>query len=127
MDSNGKHQLNKNKTFRQAFHHAWDGIIAVVKHERNMRFHLLATVAVIIVACWFCLQVWEWLWILLAIFLVITGEMVNTIVEALVDMTVGHRYHPLAKLAKDMAAGLVLLLAGFAIIVGLLIFGNHLI
>lgn len=127
MDSQDKHQLNKNKTFLQAFRHAWDGIVSVVKHERNMRFHLLATVVVLIAAICFHLRAWEWLWILLAIFLVVTGEMINTIVEALVDLTVGHHYHPLAKLAKDMAAGLVLLLAGFAVIIGLIIFGVHLI
>ena len=80
-----------------------------------------------IAAICFHLRAWEWLWILLSIFLVVTGEMINTIVEALVDLTVGHHYHPLAKLAKDMAAGLVLLLAGFAVIIGLIIFGAHLI
>lgn len=63
----------------------------------------------------------EWLWLMLAIFLVLIAETLNTIVEAVVDLVVGQTYHELAKRAKDVAAGGVLLAALFAVIVGALV------
>lgn len=67
------------------------------------------------------LTVNEWLWLVLAIFLVLIAETLNTIVEAVVDLIVGETYHDLAKRAKDVAAGGVLMAAVFAVIVGVLV------
>ena len=64
----------------------------------------------------------EWAVLALLIVMVVAAEMVNTMVEALVDL-VTTEYHPLAKVAKDVVAGVVLLTAIGAVVVGLLIFG----
>ena len=67
----------------------------------------------------------EWAALALMVVLVLAAEMVNTMVEALVDL-VTTEYHPLAKVAKDVAAGVVLLTSIGAVVVGLLIFGPKL-
>jgi len=64
-----------------------------------------------------------WAVLTLLVVMVLAAEMVNTMVEALVDL-VTTEYHPLAKVAKDVAAGVVLLTAIGAVVVGLLIFGS---
>lgn len=122
MGSQDKHQVEKNRHFIQALGHAWDGVKDVVKKERNMRFHIVATILVIIVAFWLQVNVFEWLWLLSAIFVVFAAEFANTIVEELVDLVVHHHYDLDAKYAKDIAAGVVLLAAFYAVLVGLFIF-----
>ena len=64
----------------------------------------------------------EWLWLLLAVFLVWLAEIINTIFENVVDMFTDFHFHPIGKKVKDMAAGAVLLTAGFAVLVGLILF-----
>ncbi|NLM51530.1 MAG: diacylglycerol kinase family protein [Firmicutes bacterium] len=86
-----------------------------------MRLHIAATVIVLMLGFWFTLERLEWLFVFSAIFLVMTMEMLNTALERVVDLFT-RQYHPLAKLAKNAAAGAALLAAVYAIIVGLLIF-----
>nr|WP_252903786.1 diacylglycerol kinase family protein [Secundilactobacillus oryzae] len=103
-----------------------NGIYCLVTTERNFRKHLVfATLAVIL---GFLLQINldQWLWVIFALFAVISAESLNTIVEAVVDLIVDHKYDPLAKRAKDVAAGGVLLSALFAVIIGLIVFGQAL-
>lgn len=119
-------QTGKNHHFRQALRHSWGGICWAVRAERNMRLHLLAAGLALIGGLWLGLSRQEWLWIVLAIFAVWGAEFANTVVEALVDLMVGHHYELAAKRAKDVAAGGVLLAALFAVIVGLLILGPRL-
>jgi undecaprenol kinase len=121
LDSAGK-QTEKNRHFGQSLHHAWGGVVHVVKQERNMRFHLLAAVGAILLGWLLKVSTLEWLWLALAIFTVISAEFTNTVVEALVDLIVHHHYDLGAKYAKDAAAGAVLCAAVFAVVVGLLIF-----
>lgn len=64
----------------------------------------------------------EWLWLVLAIFLVVVMEIINTTVENIVDMVTDYHFHSIGKKVKDMAAAAVLLTAGFAVFVGLLLF-----
>lgn len=87
-----------------------------------MRFHLLAALAAVLAGMCLHLSREEWLWIGLAIALVWAAELVNTAAERLVDLVSPERL-PLAKAAKDTAAGAVLVLAAFALIVGLTVFG----
>jgi len=94
---------------------------ALFHYERNFRKHLLLGSLAIIVGAILRLTVNEWLWLMLAIFLVLIAETLNTIVEAMVDLVVGQTYHELAKRAKDVAAGGVLLAAIFAVVVGCLV------
>ncbi|PQG23581.1 UDP kinase, partial [Enterococcus faecium] len=64
----------------------------------------------------------EWLWLLLAVFLVWIVEIINTVFENVVDMFTDFHFHPIGKKIKDMAAGAVLVTACFAVIVGLILF-----
>ncbi|WP_105956101.1 diacylglycerol kinase family protein [Apilactobacillus quenuiae] len=122
MGLKDKKQIHKNKHFIVSFLHALNGILILIKDERNFRFHLFSSLIVIIIS--FCLHIDlnEWLWILLALFLVILSETVNTIVETVVDLFVGDKYNNLAKKAKDVAAGSVLIASLFSILIGLIIF-----
>lgn len=118
-----KHQTSKNRHFIQALYHALDGIYAVIMEERNMRFHVFGATAVIVMGLFLHLNGQQWLWLFLAITAVFAAEFLNTVVETLCDLIVGHHYDPNVKKAKDVAAGMVLLMALFAVIVGLLVMG----
>nr|WP_203642362.1 diacylglycerol kinase family protein [Levilactobacillus andaensis] len=114
-------QTGKNRAFRQSLGHAWDGLRALFRYERNFRKHLVVGTLAVIAGAILRLTLNEWLWLVLAIFLVLIAETLNTIVEAVVDLIVGETYHDLAKRAKDIAAGGVLMAAIFAVIVGALV------
>ena len=70
----------------------------------------------------FSISAIEWLFLLLAIFLVITLEIVNSAIENVVDLASDYHFSMLAKNAKDMAAGAVLMISGYAVLTGLIIF-----
>lgn len=122
MASKDNHQIEKNHHLIQAMGHAWDGIVDVVTQERNMRYHLLAAVVVIICGFLFHVDRLEWLWLLLAILVVFSAEFLNTVIEAVTDLLGEHHYDVNIKKAKDVAAGGVLITAIFAVLVGLIIF-----
>ncbi|MCW4398160.1 MULTISPECIES: diacylglycerol kinase family protein [Lentilactobacillus] len=115
-------QLDKNKTFIQSLGHALDGIKRLLLEERNFRFDLIMAILVLALAVIMRININEWLWLFAAFFSVIGSEVLNTIVENVVDLIVGHHFDALAKRAKDVAAGGVLLSALFAVIIGMLIF-----
>lgn len=110
-----KHRLIKSFGF------AFTGIRSVVMHERNMKIHLVISIIVILTGIWLSLSKLEWLFIILAIGGMLSLEMINTAIERVVDL-VTNQYHPLAKDAKDIAAGAVLLYAIMSVIIGLIIF-----
>lgn len=87
-----------------------------------MRYHLLAACLAIIMSILLHISAMEWLWILLAIFVVFTSEFLNTVTEAVTDLIVDHHYELNVKKAKDVAAGGVLISAIFSVLVGLIIF-----
>ena len=89
--------------------------------QRNMRIHVvIAVIAIVACALLRCTAI-EWAIVLVLIGLVITGELINTSIEAAVDLA-SPDIHPLAKRAKDVAAGAVLVLAITAVVVGLIIY-----
>lgn len=104
------------KSFRYAFY----GIFTALT-EQNMKIHFVSAVVVIIAGFFTDLSISEWLVIILLIALVISTEMVNTAIETVVNL-VSPEFHPLAKKAKDVAAGAVLVFAIASAIIGLLIF-----
>lgn len=126
MASQGKHQTGKNRHFIQALRHAFDGIVTMLKEERNMRYHVLAASLVLLLGVLLRVSTADWLWLLLVIFLVFAAEFLNTVTEAVTDLLVRHQYDIEVKKAKDVAAGGVLIAACFAIVVGLIIFGPRL-
>lgn len=109
------------------FKYAVEGVVHVFRTQRHMRFHFLTLVLVLVVSLVFRLAREEVLILLFTITLVLMAEMFNTAVEAVVDL-VTQSYHPLAKFAKDIAAGAVLIATINALAVGFLLFfgGNRL-
>lgn len=113
----------KNETFLGSFEFALTGIKTAFNDEKNMRKHMAFSGLAIFFGLFFHLSATEWLWIVLSIFLVVIMEILNSVVENIVDLATDYHYHFLAKKAKDMAAGAVLLVAIFSIIVAFMIFG----
>lgn len=105
-----------------SFKHAFAGLWHVLRTQRNVRIHLTVAVVVVAVGLGLGLSWTEWAIIALTIGLVLVAEAFNTVVEAAVDLVTAE-YHPLARVAKDVAAGAVLLMAVTAVVVGLLILG----
>lgn len=109
----------------RSFNHAYRGIVYVVRTQRNMRFHLLASLAVLLVSLLIGVSKLELVVLMLAIMLVFITEMFNTAMEFAVDL-VTDEYHVLAKLAKDVSAGAVLVSSVGAVMVGYLILADDL-
>lgn len=107
-----------------SFGYAFRGVAAALRSEVHLRLHALATVLVLGAGLYFQLSRLEWALVALAVGLVWALELVNTAVEAVVNL-VSPEYHPLAGRAKDVAAGAVLAGAAAALVVGLLVFGPH--
>lgn len=101
---------------------ALTGIITAFKEERNLRKHAVSAILVTIAGFLFQISAIEWLFLLLAIFLVITFEIVNSAIENVVDLASNYHFSMLAKNAKDMAAGAVLVISAYAVLTGLIIF-----
>ncbi len=112
----------RSGTTAASFLFAWQGVAYVVRTQRNMRIHLGVATAVLVLAGALRVSRLELACLLLCILAVTTLEMVNTVVEAVVDL-VTEEYHPLAKIAKDVAAGAVMTGAVGTAVVGLLILG----
>ena len=109
-------QVGKNHHFKQSLQHAINGIKTVFQDERNFRFDVVTAIVVVILGFLLKIERVEWYWIIFCIFLMFILEMLNTVVEQLVDLMVGHNYHLAAKKAKDVAAGVVLMGAVFVLI-----------
>jgi len=118
-------QVPRPKNHLDSFRYAVEGIVHVFRTQKHMRFHFLTVVLVLSIGLLLRLGRVE----MAALFIVVSGvlvaEMMNTAIESVVDM-VTQAYHPLAKLAKDIAAGAVLIASITAAIVGgILFFGSN--
>jgi diacylglycerol kinase len=105
-----------------SFRHAFAGWWYVIRSQRNAWIHGVATLAVCILGLWLRLERLSWGLILLAISLVWLAEFVNTALEAVVDLA-SPDLSPLAKVGKDVGAAAVLIAAGAAALIGLLVLG----
>lgn len=113
---------NKRKyKYSETFKFALEGIRVSFINEKNIRFHLFFSVFVIVFGIIFNLTQTEWMLIFFAIAGMIVVEMINTAIERVVDL-VTDQYHPLAKQAKDIAAGAVLIYAILSVVIGMIIF-----
>jgi diacylglycerol kinase len=108
----------------QRFGWAWRGVCVLFRTQANSRIHACAAVAVVIAGFVFHISAGEWCAVVGAIGLVFSAEAVNTAIEAVVDLA-SPEVHPLAERAKDVAAGAVLIAAIAAVMIGLLVFGPH--
>lgn len=109
----------------QSFGHAIQGVKLLLMEEQHARLHLLATGLAVAVAWWLEIQRADWQVLVLTVALVWVAEALNTALEHLCDAAVPE-YHPLVGKAKDVAAGAVLLAAGFAVVMAGLIFQPYL-
>ncbi len=100
-----------------SFQYAWAGVTYCAATQRNFRIHLGVGVVAISLGLYEHISPLEFAVVSLTIALVLTFELLNTALEAVVDLTVGDRYHELAKIAKDTAAGAVLIAAVGALFV----------
>jgi len=113
-------------TLPESIRHAYEGLLYSLQAERNSQLHLFAAILVVAVSWWLGLDTLEWALIIASIALVFAGEMLNTVVELTIDLiTMEHR--PLAKHAKDVAAGAILVAAIAAAIIGVLVLGPRLV
>ena len=117
-----EHKL-KNDNFIEAWYNAINGIVYTATTQRNFRIQLVLAVIVLALSLFYGLGTTEFLCLVFALFFVIFAEMVNTAIETVVDLFVDV-YHPKAKIAKDVAAGAVVLSACNALIAGYFIFFN---
>jgi diacylglycerol kinase (ATP) len=108
----------------ESFNFAIEGIIHVLRTQRNMRIHFAIAIGVLVAALAFDVSRLELIALLLAIAFVLIAEMVNTAIEAAVDIA-STSFDPMAKLAKDIGAGAVLIAAINAIAVGYLVFSGQ--
>ena len=122
QDNRNNKRKWKNRDVISSLEFALTGIFTAFKEEKNMRSHVLSAVAAIISGLIFRISATEWLFLLLSIFLVIAFEIMNSAVENVVDLASDYHFSMRAKNAKDMAAGAVLVVSGFAVITGLIIF-----
>ena len=109
----------------QSFNFAFEGLIYVLRHERNMRIHFAIATAVLVLAFLSDIGRFELIALMIAIAFVLIAEMVNTAVEATIDLATTS-FDPLSKLAKDIAAGAVLIASANAVVVGYLVFAESL-
>lgn len=113
--------MKERRTLIESFNYAVTGILSAIKEEKNMKIHYFIALFVIIGSMFFDFTRIELLILLFAITLVFVAEMFNTAIEKTVDL-ITDEFHPLAKLAKDIAAGAVLIAAINSLIVGYLLF-----
>ncbi len=106
----------------KSFQYAFEGWIYVLRTQHNAWIHAVISLGVLALGVWLQLPLRDWAVLILAMMLVWMAEFINTALEALVDMFTAE-FHPLAKIAKDVAAATVLVGAIGAVLIGLLIMG----
>lgn len=116
-----KVKSKKNKNILESFKYGFLGLFETIKRERNIKIALVLIVLGAIISCFLKLSTIEWIVVILMSVIVVSLEMMNTALEAVVDMVMPN-IHPLAKLAKDTAAGAVVLSVVVAFVIGLIIY-----
>ena len=116
-----KYKKQEKEPLWKSFYYAFQGMKHCVESERNMMIHFGAFLLVIGCGFLFKISITEWLICLILCGLVMSLELINTAVETAIDLSMP-LIHPKAKLAKDTAAGAVLVIAITAVVSGLIIF-----
>jgi diacylglycerol kinase (ATP) len=106
----------------RSFRHAFNGLVYVIRTQRNAWIHAVISTLVILMGLWLRLSLRDWAVLFVTIALVWTAEFINTALEAVVDLASPDQ-HPLAKVGKDVGAAAVLIAALTSVLVGLLILG----
>ncbi len=121
-----QHQQKSEWTkFIAGFGHASRGLWYALRTQRNSRVHVSFAILAILLGIVLHISTVEFAMVFVAITGVFIAEMFNTVFELSVDLA-SPDYHPMAKIAKDVAAGAVLLSAMLSVVIGLFVFGPHL-
>lgn len=104
------------KNFLKSFKYAFQGIFRTIKNERNIKVHILAVIAVILMGITYNISIIEWIVCVILFGLVISSELINTAIEHTVNL-ITNEENRLAKYAKDAAAGAVLVNAIISVII----------
>lgn len=115
----------KRRTLLKSLNDAVGGVVYVIRHERNMRLHFLFAALVLLSAIALGVPQTQWILLCFCVMLVLVSEMINTAIEHLVDL-VKDTFHPQARIIKHISAGMVLVSAVGAMIVGVLVFSRYL-
>lgn len=123
MDTVSRENLKKRglKRFFNSFKYSLQGLKYAYKYEQSMTIHFFATIIVIIAGILLKISLTEWLLCFMLFGLVMATELINTSIEAVVDLACP-KIHPLAKVAKDTASAAVFVFAIVAFVSGLIIF-----
>ncbi|OIP58137.1 MAG: diacylglycerol kinase [Candidatus Levybacteria bacterium CG_4_10_14_0_2_um_filter_36_16] len=114
----------EHRSLLQSFHHAWAGVVFAVKNNQNIRIHFIIAVLVVIVGFVLNVSAFEIGILGVMILFVFSAEMINTAIEEMTNLiTREHRAE--AKIAKDVSAGMVLVVSVGAAMVGILVFLPH--
>ncbi|MCL1843108.1 MAG: diacylglycerol kinase family protein [Defluviitaleaceae bacterium] len=107
----------KSRSWFESAGYAFSGIRNTARRERNFRIQIIMAILAVLACIIFQVNAMQFVLVGFAIFFVLSTELINTAIEAIVDMLTGGKAHPLAKIAKDAAAGAVFLASVFALIV----------
>jgi len=113
----------RNRRLLDSFGFALNGLLYCLKTQRNMQIHTVAALLIIIISLFSRLSKIDVMMLIFAISLVLICEMINTAIEKSIDLFTD-KYHPLAKISKDVAAGAVFLASFNAVVIGYLVFFN---
>ena len=108
----------------ESFNYAFEGVIHVLRTQRNLRIHFLIAAIVLAAGVVVGVRRFELIALLLAIAFVLIAEMINTAIEHTIDVATTS-FDPMAKLAKDIAAGAVLIASVNAVAIGYLVFADR--
>ena len=114
----------RSPTIFDSFNYASEGIVHVLRTQRNMRIHFAVAAVVLVLALWVGVPKIELIALLISITFVLIAEMINTAIEGAIDVSTTS-FDPMAKLAKDVAAGAVLIATLNALAVGYLVFSSR--
>lgn len=117
--------MENSRSLLQSFNYAIDGLVYVLRTQRNMRIHFAAAAVALGLGVFLQVETWALVALIFAVALVIVTELINTAIEATIDL-VTTSYDPMAQIAKDVAAGAVFLASIIAVLVGYLLFFSRL-
>lgn len=114
----------KPKNWLESLNCAIEGILYVAKTQRHMRYHFITAVAILLLSLFLNLSWIEFSILAFCITLVLFAEVINTAIEVTIDL-ISEEFHPLARIAKDVAAGAVLLAVIGSLTIGYIILSRH--
>lgn len=118
--------MEESKKRIKSFSFALSGFRHAFATQKNFQIQLMIGLVVLLLAIFFEFSRWEWIILTILIGMVLTAELLNTVIEIVVDLAVKEKLLPEAKIAKDVAASSVLLTSVVAAVVGVLLFWPHL-